>query len=240
MQLVIDIGNTRLKTALFEGANCIKSSVFTTEGELLTYIMPISATIQSCIVASVAQNTEVMLTKLATYFKTIAFTSNTSIPIQNKYTSASTLGSDRLAAAIGAWERYPNQNSLVIDIGTCIKYNFTNAHNEYIGGAISPGQRLRYQSLHDYTARLPLHTFDHHYDILVGSNTKESILTGVQIGMLHEIEGFIYQYEQLYAPLNVLLTGGDAPYFASHIKKPIFVDDLLILKGLNQVLLFQS
>lgn len=240
MQLVIDIGNTRIKIALFNKWDVFVNAMFTSKTELIQYVLANKHQIQKCIIASVTNNEEELAKTIKQHIPTLIFTSQTTIPIKNSYTTSSTLGSDRLAAAIGGWAIYPNQNTLVVDIGTCIKYNFTSKQNKYLGGAISPGQRLRYRSLNDYTAKLPLQEFDQNYEKVVGNNTKESILSGVQIGMLYEIEGFIMQYMQLYSNLNVILTGGDAAYFAKHIKKSIFVDDLLILKGLNQVLLFQS
>ena len=166
----------------------------------------------------------------------ILFTHDTPTPLTNLYQSAETLGSDRLAAAVAANYFYPVKNVLCIDAGTCIKYNFVNFKNEYIGGAISPGIKMRFKALNNFTARLPLIEMDETFSELVGTNTRESILSGVETASVAEVEGMISNYLQLYPDLIVMLTGGDTNFFVKRLKKPIFADQNLILKGLNIIL----
>ena len=164
------------------------------------------------------------------------FTGKTPTPVKNLYKSANTLGSDRLASAVGGNFLFPNKNVLVIDAGTCIKYNFINNKNEYIGGAISPGLQMRFKALHTFTARLPLLDIDENYDAIIGTTTNESILSGVEMGAVAEMQSFVDQYKQQYSDVVCLLTGGDANFFEKRLKKPIFADQFLILKGLNIIL----
>jgi type III pantothenate kinase len=124
----------------------------------------------------------------------------------------------------------------VVDTGTCIKYNFINNKNEYIGGAISPGLQMRFKSLNSFTSRLPLLDVEENFNTLIGTNSKDNILSGVELGAVAEINSFIDQYKQLYPDINVVLSGGDVNFFEKRLKKPIFAEPYLILKGLNNIL----
>jgi type III pantothenate kinase len=166
----------------------------------------------------------------------LLFNSETPIPIKNRYRSAHTLGSDRLASAIGGNSLAPGQDILVIDAGTCVKYNYVNANNEYIGGGISPGLQMRFKAMNTFTSRLPLLEPVESYTELIGTNSNESILSGVQLGVINEVDAFIDQYRQQFNNIKVFLTGGDTDFFAKRLKNRIFADQNLILKGLNEIL----
>jgi type III pantothenate kinase len=146
------------------------------------------------------------------------------------------LGSDRLAASIGAYSLHPNSNVLVIDAGTCIKYNFTNFKNEYLGGSISPGIEMRFKSLEHFTSKLPLINFDASYRELIGENTKNSILSGVINGSIAEIDGIMFDYKSKFPNIICILTGGDSEFLAKRLKNSIFTHQNLVLKGLNDIL----
>ncbi|MCB0740470.1 MAG: type III pantothenate kinase, partial [Chitinophagaceae bacterium] len=133
--------------------------------------------------------------------------------------------------AAAAVHFYPEKNNLVISLGTCITYNFINKYHEFVGGSISPGLEMRLKSLHDYTAKLPQVKADSNLP-LIGYDTKTNILSGVILGMAKEIDGITAAYEEKFGNFNVLLTGGDIVYLASHLKKKIFADPDLIFKGL--------
>lgn len=238
MKLIIDIGNTRIKAAIFENNELHHFMVFTTTTELLQSNLFTNYSISSCIIGSVVNNMDSFIDQLKHLFKVLVFTHETPIPIKNKYQSAHTLGSDRLAGAIGGNFLFPNQNILVIDAGTCIKYNFVNAKNEYIGGAISAGLNMRFKAVHTFTSRLPLLTVDENFNTLIGTSSDESILSGAQQGAVAEIDGFINQYQQHYPDIKILITGGDVNFFEKRLKNPIFADSFLILKGLNAILAY--
>lgn len=236
MKLIIDIGNTRIKTALFEQNELKEFFVFDTIKDLLSAGLFEKYSINNCIIASVVNEIEAFTDQLKEKTNVLLFTGKTPTPVKNLYKSANTLGSDRLASAVGGNFLFPNKNVLVIDAGTCIKYNFINNKNEYIGGAISPGLQMRFKALHTFTARLPLLDIDENYDAIIGTTTNESILSGVEMGAVAEMQSFVDQYKQQYSDVVCLLTGGDANFFEKRLKKPIFADQFLILKGLNIIL----
>lgn len=235
MNLTIDIGNTRVKAALFNQNELLEIKHFDTLNSLVSDTNFIKKAKQT-IIGSVVDGLENEIQKLQTITSLQIFTTNTKIPLKNQYQSVSTLGSDRLAASIGAYYLYPDKNVLTIDAGTCIKYNFCNEKKEYLGGAISPGISMRFKALHQYTSKLPLIEADFSYTNLIGNTTQNSILSGVLNGAVAEIDGIINQYKQQFPDLICVLTGGDSEYLAKRLKNSIFVHQNLVLKGLNDIL----
>ncbi|MDQ3047677.1 MAG: type III pantothenate kinase [Bacteroidota bacterium] len=236
MQLVIDIGNTRIKAAVFNGNLLQEHFIFNTKEEFLEGDLFTRFSIQNCILCTVVDGLEPFIDTIKKAAPLLLFTSSTQTPLINRYKSAHTLGSDRLAAAAGANALYPQSNLLVIDAGTCIKYNFVSHRNEYIGGAISPGLKMRFKALNTFTSRLPLLDVDDSFDTLTGMDSSESILSGVLNGAVAEVQGLIELYRDQYPDITVILTGGDVNFFEKRLKKPIFADSFLILKGLNSIL----
>ncbi|HVA99313.1 MAG TPA: type III pantothenate kinase [Bacteroidia bacterium] len=236
MQLIIDIGNTRIKATFFDNNELKNKFVANSIDELLAANWFCEAKIERSIISTVTVYPEKLVNAIKQKCEPILFSASTPVPIINKYNSAQTLGSDRLAAAVGGNFNFPNTNLLIIDAGTCVKYNFVNSNNEYLGGGISPGLKMRFQSLHNFTARLPLVEFDKSFNTLIGTNTKASILSGIQNGMIAEIDGIIDGYKKEFPNLKVLLTGGDVDFFEKQLKNSIFADFFLIEKGLNTIL----
>lgn len=229
----MDIGNTRVKAALFDGDRLQELRYFASPDAVWEDIAFLRQA-RAGIVGTVVNDAGRLVDKLSTLFPVQLFTIATPIPLENCYRSASTLGSDRLAASIGAYTLYPSADVLVIDAGTCIKYNFTNASNQYLGGGISPGLRMRFRALHQYTGKLPLIEHEAHaIPSLIGTDTRESILSGVIAGSIAEIEGLIARYREQYPALICVITGGDADYLAKQLKSSIFTHQNLVLKGLN-------
>lgn len=237
MNLVIDFGNTRIKAAVFNGSQIQKTLIFASEAQLIQTFQN-DASIQNCLIASVTKGHENTFAQFSTVFNTQLFTAQTPVPLINKYTSALTLGSDRMAASVGAYSLHPNQNVLTIDAGTCIKYNFVNAQNEYLGGAISPGISMRLKAMNHYTSALPLIPFNLTYQQLIGSSTQDSILSGALIASVCEVEGMIARYNEQYDELLVLITGGDADYLCKQVKSRFFAHQNLLLQGLNTILTY--
>jgi len=240
MQLVIDIGNTRVKTAVFEEKELRHFQVFPFLDETIIPALTAQFNISSCIVCSVVNEIEAFIKETQLQLPVLLFNSQTPVPVKNLYRSAHTLGSDRLAAAVAGNLLAPSENVLIIDAGTCIKYNFVNVSGEYLGGAISPGLQMRFNALNHYTARLPLLKISEDYSELIGTTSEESILSGVELGAAAEVSGIIDQYSQRFNNIKVFLTGGDADFFAKRLKKPIFADQFLILKGLNEILQYNK
>lgn len=237
MNLAIDIGNTRIKAGLFSGKELIKLHYYESLQKLVADTTFIKQA-QKAIIGSVVEGLENEIKILRGLIPVEIFTSNTKIPITNSYQSASTLGSDRLLASVGAYNLYSNADVLVIDAGTCIKYNFCNHHNQYLGGAISPGILMRFKALNYYTSKLPLLDPDFSFCDLIGTNTHNSIQSGVLNGVVGEINDIIFQYKKQYPYLICVMTGGDSEYLSKRLKNSIFVHQNLVLKGLNDILLY--
>lgn len=158
----------------------------------------------------------------------------TKLPFTTPVGKPATIGADRLAIVAAAANLYPGKNNLAIALGTCITYNFVNSRNEFLGGGISPGMEMRFRSLKDYTAKLPLVQEDWNFP-LVGYDTVTNITSGVILGMAKEIDGFIDAYKEKYGNFNAVLTGGNSAYFVPHLKNKIFADQNLIFKGLYAI-----
>lgn len=236
MNLAIDKGNTHTKTALFKGGKLIKKQVWVKFGyRELNKVLKDNPQIQRIVLSTVSIVSEAFIKRIKKERKNIILSYKSKIPIKNKYKTPKTLGNDRLAAVIGANELYPKANCLVIDAGTCIKYDMINKKGEYYGGTISPGIRMKLKAMHAFTDKLPLFE-PTKYDGLYGRNTEESMITGAQMASLLEMEGFINRYSKKYSHLKVILTGGDSNYFAKRLKRKIFVHPNLVLIGLNKIL----
>ncbi|POS02637.1 type III pantothenate kinase [Flavobacterium croceum DSM 17960] len=240
MVFVIDIGNTKIKTAVFEADKLVVRTDFEYENWQKNILKKIDSfsKIETVIVASVAkfdENDFLFLSK----FKLIFITNNTKLPFHNLYTTPNTLGIDRKVLAAGAVLKYQNINRLIIDAGTCVTYDFVDSNNSYFGGAISPGLRIRYKSLHDYTAKLPLleAQMPEHF---IGNATSESIHAGVIYGLLHEIDGFIDHYRAIYENFIIILTGGDTEFLAKQLKNIIFANENFLLESLNLIYQYQE
>lgn len=235
MNLVIDIGNTRTKVFIFRGDKQIfqfsspSLSVLTLKKIFSKY------SIKNSILSSVAGKNAGVINFLKKNSASIEFSAVTSLPVKNRYKTPRTLGLDRIANAVGAAKIFPGQNCLVIDCGTCVKYDFVNSKREYLGGAISPGMMMRFTALHDYTAKLP-RLVPSKKVRMTGGTTEESIISGVQLGMLNEMEGYITAYRKKYRSLEVILSGGDAACFVHLFNFPIFAAPKLTSTGLNEIL----
>jgi type III pantothenate kinase len=236
MILTIDVGNTRIKGAVFEGDTLLETIVFM-KNELqisLENILKKHTKVSNIVVASVSDFEKQIFIAFEVLVKIHFVSSIDSFPFLNRYETPNTLGVDRLVLAAGATLRFPHQNRLVIDAGTCVTYDFIDENNQYLGGSISPGLRLRYEALHNYTAKLPLLTLESPKH-MIGNSTAESIHSGVVNGLVFEINGFITDYKVLYPNFIIILTGGDAEFLAKRLKNTIFANSNFLLESLNQL-----
>lgn len=229
----IDIGNTRIKVGFFLEDKLQSQSRYSTMDEVLKEL---SETETPLIISSVVVSEEDLNEIFKDFSTKIILNSKTPLPVINNYGTPETLGYDRLAAVIGANGRFPDQNCLVIDIGTAIKYDFVSDENAFIGGIIAPGREMRFKALHTFTKKLPLLNATN-IPALIGTSTETCMESGVLNGILAEINGMIESYVESYNPV-VLLCGGDAPYFETQIKYPTFATPNLVLEGLNRILLY--
>ena len=240
MHLIIDIGNTRVKAAVFENDSLLELFVFDKKS-IVSEIKKIlkKFTISSSILSSVANLSEFKLRRLSELVPILQVSSITKVPFQNNYATPHTLGVDRIALIVGAYFKYPRQNVLVIDAGTCITFDFIDQKGSYLGGAISPGIKMRYKSLNKLTAKLPL-LDKKKPNNFIGNSTIESIHSGIVNGVVNEIEGVINQYKKQYLDLTVVLTGGDTNFLAKQLKSSIFANQNFLLLGLNEILIFNK
>lgn len=238
MNLTIDIGNTRTKLTLFRQADIVQEYIVPQLTREVIDGIRSQHSVRRAIVCAVGA-VPAALDYLRCVVPTLVFDSQTPLPIANCYATPETLGPDRLAVAVAAHALYPGRNVLVIDCGTAITYEMVTADGRYLGGAIAPGLRLRYQALHDHTARLPLLTPQHNVELL-GNTTETCIRAGVQRGAMAELDGYIDAMAQEYQGLETIITGGDAIFFADKLKNRIFVAQNLLAQGLNCVLQYND
>lgn len=232
--LCFDFGNTRLKCGVFKGSAL---------QEVLVLADDSSATIKGLIekykpaksiLSSVINHNTEMQDLLASASRFHLLDHRTRIPVTTPVGKPQDIGADRLALVVAAVHLFPGKNNLVVGLGSAITYNFINKYKEFIGGGISPGMEMRFKSLQLFTAKLPIVEKDWNFP-LIGYDTRTNITSGVILGMAKEIDGMIDAYAEKYGNFNVLLTGGDAPYFVYHLKNKIFADPNLIFKGLNAI-----
>ncbi|MEO9211213.1 MAG: type III pantothenate kinase [Ginsengibacter sp.] len=237
--LCFDFGNTRLKCGVFRKGELLEvlkleDGSSETITALLEKYQPKSTILSSVI--NYDEKVEKLLEEKSEFVK---LSSSTKLPFTTPVTKPETIGADRLALAAYAVHFHKNKNNLIIALGSCITYNFINKFNSFTGGSISPGMEMRFKSMHDYTAGLPLIEWkqvETAWDIpLIGYDTETNMLSGVLLGMAAEIDGFIDAYREKFENFNALLTGGDTVNFESHLKNKIFADPYLILKGLYAI-----
>jgi type III pantothenate kinase len=161
------------------------------------------------------------------------------VPFLNLYATPSTLGIDRIALVAASVNGFPDKNVLIIDAGTCITFDFITNKNQYLGGAISPGIRMRYKALQNQTANLPLLETNMPENI-IGDSTASSIHSGVINGVLNEIDGNIEAYKSNYEDFTTILTGGDANFLSKQLKSSIFANSNFLLEGLNFILQYNT
>ncbi|MDH3321407.1 MAG: type III pantothenate kinase [Flavobacteriaceae bacterium] len=238
MNLVIDIGNTQVKTAVFKDHTLIDKATFSKD-ELYSGLKNISIKnkITHTILSSVGKLDALELEKLQNLFPCLILNSRTKLPFNNQYKTPHTLGVDRMALMAAAVDQYPDQNVLVIDAGSCLTYDFVSDQKNYFGGTISPGIAMRYKSLNDHTANLPKLSLVNKIPEK-GDSTENAIHLGVINGVIFEIEGVINQYKALNQKLTVILTGGDTIFLAKNIKSTIFANPNFLLEGLNSILTY--
>ncbi|MBS1532613.1 MAG: type III pantothenate kinase [Bacteroidetes bacterium] len=243
--LVIDIGNTLIKVAVFRQDELLQFEQYqAADAETLLGLIA-KYDIQKAIISSVRKETEAWREAVSRKIAVKYFTVGMAVSITNRYKTPETLGPDRIAAVVGAHKLYPGKNSLVIGAGTAITYDFIDAAGNYLGGSISPGLNMRYKALNYYTGALPLIDADAQFGESYGDDTVSAIRSGVQNGIKYELTGFIESYRKSTRDLNVILTGGDSIFFDTLLKNSIFAtciknEPYLVLKGLNAVIQYTN
>lgn len=232
--LCLDFGNTRLKAAVFEKDEL--KEVIVLRKDLLPHLQQIIAQYgpQRSILSSVINHdaaVEELLEKETSFHK---LTNTSKLPFTIPVGKPETMGADRLAIAASTVFLFPGKNNVAVGLGTCITFNFINQFNEFLGGSISPGMEMRFQAMHQFTAKLPL--AKGHWNVpLIGYDTATNLGSGVVLGMAKEIDGILDMYKERFGNFNALLTGGDIGLFKPYLKMEIFADPHLIFKGLYAI-----
>ena len=241
MILAVDVGNTRIKAAVFEGDMLVENFVFV-KNELQKNIQNILKKykkVADLVISSVGDVEKKSFLEFENDLKVHFMSHESNFPFVNCYATPKTLGIDRMVLAAGATLQFPDQNRLVIDAGTCVTFDFIDQNNNYLGGAIAPGLRLRYEALHNFTAKLPLLTLESP-EGLIGNSTVGSIHSGVVNGLVYEIDGFIDEYSRLYSNFIIILTGGDTEFLAKRLKNTIFANSNFLLESLSQTFQYKN
>ncbi|MEM1327527.1 MAG: type III pantothenate kinase [Bacteroidota bacterium] len=234
MRLALDIGNTRTKYGIFENDQIVEKGTWQyLEIDDLNAALT-NHSIRNIIYSNVSQ----LSTKVAQWLaehQAVELTSDLKLPIDYRYKTPQTLGKDRIAAVMGAHQLYPHQNSLVIDAGTCITYDWLIDGHIYLGGNIAPGIWMRLRAMHEGTSALPLVPMEWQ-TAHIGESTIHALQNGALWGAVLEMQGVIDWSTQQWARINIILTGGDGIFFANHLKRKIFAASDLVLQGLNEIL----
>ena len=237
MNLIVDIGNSIAKLAVFQQDE-LRYRTIVEKSEVSGIVADFFKQypgIKKVVVSNVSSARLELPAESSKKVKILELSASTSLPFKNLYATPETLGNDRKALVAAAVKQYPGKNVLVIDAGTCITYDFKNASEEYLGGGISPGLKMRFLALNTFTANLPLMEVGEGH-ALIGDSTASSITSGVVNGILMEIEGLINSYQEKYSDLHCIITGGDATFLSGNLKNGIFANSNFLLEGLNFIL----
>ena len=233
MNFAIDLGNTSAKCGIFDGNELVEKLEGLNIDQLIDVVN--SRLPANVILSSVNQDVAIIASKITEDVNCLIMSHHVPLPIKNRYETRDTLGLDRLAAAVGANNLFPYKDNLVVDAGTCITYDLVNKKGEYEGGAISPGIHLRFRSIHEFTANLPLVEAEEK-PALIGKTTKGSILSGVLHGTIAEITQMIRMYASKFADLQIIVCGGDSHWLKRNLSADVtFIPDLVLI-GLNRIL----
>jgi len=241
MNLVIDIGNSKVKFFLFKNNKSVYKEICD-NSDFIKILESIARknNINNVICSSVSANHDTIISEIFKNSKILSLSDDSLlIPFKNNYKSKNSLGQDRIALVSAATYNYPNMNSLIIDLGTCITYDFIDSNKIYYGGAISPGLKLRYKSLNNYTSNLPLLEFEEANKIL-GTTTNESIHSGIYFGVIAEVNNYIELLKKDYPKLNVIIAGGFSKFLFNKIKNAIFADQDFLAQGLNYIISYNE
>ncbi len=238
MNLIIDVGNTRIKLAVFKNSEIIHNESITKEKiKISVFELVEKFKCRNAIISSVGGVKNSEISEIRTKINLLQLDFETKVPFINKYSTPQTLGVDRIALVASAISNYPNKNVLIVDAGTCITYDFIDCNGGYLGGAISPGLGLRYKSLNEFTNKLPLLN-PTYVSQEIGDSTESCIHLGVIGGVINEIDSFVNQYRKKNKDLTVVLTGGDTNFLANRLKNGIFANPNFLMEGLNTILTY--
>jgi type III pantothenate kinase len=237
MHIAIDIGNTQIKTGIFDRDQLVLRESFPASAmDDAVNMLCRKYQVDKGILSHVSRLDSEQIQGIRDQMDLLLLDQNTKVPFENLYSTPETLGVDRIALAAAAATKFAGVPVLVIDAGTCITFDFVNANQQYEGGSISPGITMRYKSVHQFTANLPMLAPENEIPVL-GNSTANALHKGILSGVTYEIDGVIEEYRSKNANLTVVLTGGDANFLSNNIKSTIFATPNFLLEGLNSILI---
>lgn len=237
MNLVVDAGNTFVKVGIFDSYELIRVFKWDYQTDFQSQLKEINQnySIKNAVISTVVQATVLDVFQLF-YPNVLIVNAQSIFPFNIQYNTSQTLGVDRLIGLTSAYYHSDGKPFLVLDLGTCITYDFVNQHNTFIGGGISPGLLMRLKAMHQFTSKLPLVDYFSEQPNLIGNSTTSCMQSGAWYGVLGEINYIIARYQENNPDLQVFLTGGDAFLFVDDIKSKIFARPNLLLEGLNRLI----
>ena len=239
MNLIVDIGNTNTKFAVYDGREKISVTRFNElDCDALEKLLS-GLKIKKAIISSVKEIPPFVSDLFFTNLQFVHILSHKSkLPFKIEYETPETLGTDRIAAVAGAFFNFPEAEILIIDAGTAITYEFLSG-GIYKGGNISPGLMMRFKALNKFTGKLPLVSPTDIYT-LPGRNTIDAILAGVITGVSYEINEYIRTFEKEHTDCKIVLTGGDSGYIKEKIKLQLTYMPDIVIDGLNYILEYNA
>jgi type III pantothenate kinase len=239
LNLTIDIGNTRTKLGIFNKNNMLEVIAYENINKISLDELIISKNIEKSIISTTTTINKEIKKCTQIIPQNIYLNEDTPLPFINKYVTQNTLGKDRMALIAAAQQLFPKQNTLVIGCGTCITFNFINSKNQFLGGSIHPGLKMRLKAMNYFTKKLPLIEIQKSKKI-IGKNTEENLIIGSSMATAKEIDAMIEAYKVKFPKLNIIITGGDADFLVSLLKNKIFAIPNLTLIGLNHILEYNA
>src|ERR1035437_1765267 len=239
MNLVVDIGNTSTKIAVYDGREKLSVSRINdlSCGELEKKLSGFE--IKKAIISSVRNLPPFISDLLLTSIPFVhILTHNSKLPFVVEYETPETLGPDRIAAVAGAMNLYPKADIMIIDAGTAVTYNFLSG-DIYKGGNISPGLTMRFMALNNFTEKLPLVSPSDNFTN-PGRNTTDAITAGVITGITYEINEYIRTFENKHVAFKIILTGGDSGFLKDKINHHITYMPDIVIDGLNYILEYNA
>ncbi|MEM9897247.1 MAG: type III pantothenate kinase [Bacteroidota bacterium] len=228
--LLVDIGNSKVKITPVSDGKIGETQDFESMSEAFSIFMKTTP----CIISATGRvdEEEDLLRR-----KCLFVNHQLTFPIEFAYSSMETLGADRICMAVGASVLFPSQNSLIVDVGTCLTIDILESGKFFKGGVISPGLRMRMKAMSYYTNALPdiSDTWESIESYLPGKSTNACIKLGAFDGMVHEINGFVDAFSRNFTTINVILSGGDSVHFESRLKAHIFAGCKIMQEGLYTI-----
>ncbi len=241
MNLIVDIGNSFAKVAFFEGGEMLKWQRMDI-GHVASFVgnSQLASECKRCIVSATVDLPPILVDTLRRLpADLVLLGAQSRLPFVNCYKTPQSLGTDRIAAVAGAQKMLPGENVLVVDVGSCVTYDMLTKDGCYLGGNIAPGLLMRFCSMHEHTARLPLvDTKGVSPDL--GYDTETAMRAGVLKGVEFEIKGYIHYLNNKFGLVKVVLTGGDADCFKDLLADVSVYDAHLVLRGLDFILQYNE